>query len=656
MKHNIKIDKKDFLRALLTDTSPNDVPLIFSNDGLYINLNSIKKKSPIFDVMQKLIIKENDNNEIVNIKPTIPFKYNIKKDEYKLRTLSLIHPASQYTYAIIYKNYANVINYLCSLSEVSIRSPIKIANSFYLKDGHINNKYKEINIETIKDEVKRKHASSFFSYKGYNRIYNFYKDNLFFNLEKKFPIMWNLDVANCFNNIYTHSIEWAIKGKDYSKSTILINQRFPAIFDKTMQNSNHSETNGIPIGSEFSRVFSEIILQRVDNNIINSLLLKNIKINEDYCLYRYVDDFILFSRDNNIAETIYKQINDSLGEYNLYLGDNKLKKFNRPFLTEKTDSIIKANLILKEIDEKMFIKVDKKISSLLEIKNVIAFSNFFINKIKIITPSSSNYSNLSSYIISSICNRIININKNYNEIIKNNFNPLFLKNTLFSLYNILFFFFYTNTSISSSLKITKSTILINKTLINKHDDIRLQLCDFISNNINSMSIFELDTSNEERNNFLSIERINMLILLSNLGDEYLPKTVSLESIITPKTKMNYFSIVSFLYIIKNNVRYENIKKTIEIKIESFFSSADKDIKKDSELAHLALDILSCPFVSMELRKNIYKKVLSNLRIYKTKAQIDNEYNEFLKIYWFIKWKDLNLINLLERKELKSSYT
>lgn len=655
MKHNIKIDKKDFLRALLTDTSPNDVPLIFSNDGLYINLNSIKKKNPIFNVMQKLIIRGNDNNSIINIKPTIPFKYNIKKDEHKLRTLSLIHPASQYTYAVIYKNYANIVNYLCSLSEVSIRAPIKIANSFYLKDGHINNKYKEINIETIKDEVKRKHASSFFSYKGYNRIYNFYKDNIFFDLEKKFPIMWNLDIANCFNNIYTHSIEWAIKGKDYSKSNILINQRFPAIFDKTMQLSNHSETNGIPIGSEFSRVFSEIILQRVDKNIINSLSLKNITINEDYCLYRYVDDFILFSKNSNTAETIYKQINDSLGEYNLYLGDNKLKKFDRPFLTEKTDSIIKANLILKEIDERMFIKVDKKISSLLEVKNVMDFSNFFINKIKIITPSSSNYSSLSSYIISSICNRIININKDYKEIIKNNFNPLFLKKALFSLYNILFFFFYTNASIPSSLKITKSTILINKTLLNKHDDIRLELCDFISNNINSMSIFELDNLNEERNNFLSIERINMLILLSNLGDEYLPKTVNLESIITPTTKMNYFSIVSFLYIIKNNVRYKNIKKIIEIKINSFFSNTNSDIEKNSELAHLALDILSCPFVSMELRKNIYKKVLSHLAIPKTTIQIDNEYNEFLKIYWFIKWKDLNLINLLERKELKSSY-
>lgn len=655
MKHNIKIDKKDFLRSLLTDTSPNDVPLIFSNDGLYINLNSIKKGNPVYDIMKNLIIRNVNNNEVLNPDTTIPFKYNIKKDEHKLRTLSLIHQASQYTYAIIYRDYANIINYLCSLSEISIRAPIKIANSFYLKEGHINNKYKEINVETIKDEVKRKHASSFFSYKGYNRIYNFYKDNDFYNLEKKFPIMWNLDVANCFNNIYTHSIEWAIKGKNYSKSTKSINQRFPAILDKTMQNSNHSETNGIPIGSEFSRVFAEIILQRVDNNIINSLSIKNIKMNDDYCIYRYVDDFILFAKDINTAEIIYKEINDHLGEYNLYLGDNKLKKYNRPFLTEKSDSIIKANLILKEMDEKLFIKNEKKISCLLEVKNVRDFSNFFINKIKIITPPSSNYSNLSSYIISSICNRITNINKDYNEIIKNNFNPFILKKTLLSLYNILFFFFYTNVSISSSLKITKATILINKKLLTKHDDIRLELCDFISNNINSMSILEVDNINEGRHNFLSIERVNMLILLRNLGDEYLPKKVSLEKIITPDTKMNYFSIVSFLFIIKNNYKYKSIKRIIELKIKSLFSDGHNDIKDNSEIAHLALDILSCPFVSPELRKYIYIKVTSSLDLARTPTQIDDEYNSFLNVYWFVKWNDLNLINLLERKELKSSY-
>ncbi|HIC5260432.1 TPA: hypothetical protein ACW5GJ_004454 [Salmonella enterica] len=38
LKKNIKLDKKDYTRALLCDTQPADCPIIFSNDGLYANL------------------------------------------------------------------------------------------------------------------------------------------------------------------------------------------------------------------------------------------------------------------------------------------------------------------------------------------------------------------------------------------------------------------------------------------------------------------------------------------------------------------------------------------------------------------------------------------------------------------------------------------
>lgn len=656
VNNSIKIDKKDFLRALLTDTSPSDVPLIFSNDGLYINLHIIKNGNPIFELIDYIIIGENKDleNDIIKFNSYIPFKYKIKKDEHKLRTLSLVHPASQYTYSLFYKKYAKTINYLCSLSKASIRAPTKITNSFYLKDGFLNNKYKEINIETIHNEVRRKHASSFFSYKGYNRIYNFYKDNNFFNLEKKFRVMWNLDVANCFNNIYTHSIEWAIKGKDYSKSTVLIDQRFPAILDKLMQYSNHSETNGIPIGSEFSRIFSEIIFQRIDRNIIDSLLKKNYTFDVDYCFYRYVDDFILFSKNENIAEIVYKEINDKLSEYNLYLGDSKLKKYNRPFLTEKSNVIIKANLILKELDKTIFVIDDKKITKLIRVKDISKLSGYIINKIKIITPVSSNYDGVSSYIISSLCNRIIQMSKDYELFSVEEFDSRTLNDILLTLFNIIFFFFYTNVTISSSAKITKSIILINNLLLKKHSNISLRICDFISNNINSMSILEASELNDERSDFLSIERINMLILLSNLGDEYLPKKKYFDAIFKKDIKLNYFSIVSFLFIIKNNPMYSNVKKIIEKNILEIISK-HKDIFKYSETTHLVLDILSCPYVSHDLRVEIYKKVLNIIKITKTQDEIRNDCKKLLNVYWFVKWKELDLVNLLERKELKSHY-
>ena len=61
-----------------------------------------------------------------------------------------------------------------------------------------------------------------------------------------------------------------------------------------MQSSNWRETHGIPIGSEFSRIFAEIIFQRIDNNIMQEI---NKRFEQhkfiDYRIYRYVDDFFI---------------------------------------------------------------------------------------------------------------------------------------------------------------------------------------------------------------------------------------------------------------------------------------------------------------------------------------------------------------------------
>ncbi|MFJ5253455.1 hypothetical protein ACIP8G_23510, partial [Serratia liquefaciens] len=48
-KLKIILDKKDHFRALLSDTLPFDTPIIFSNDGLYINTNKIEKSSDIIE-------------------------------------------------------------------------------------------------------------------------------------------------------------------------------------------------------------------------------------------------------------------------------------------------------------------------------------------------------------------------------------------------------------------------------------------------------------------------------------------------------------------------------------------------------------------------------------------------------------------------------
>ncbi len=211
MKHkkNTKIDKKDYFRAALTDTAPSDVPIIFSNDGLYINCHRANgNKNQGFDILRSLytnLVSPIDNekhgsdeaNQRQN-KQSYPLKYKIIKNEHSLRTLSLIHPRSQKNHCEFYRDHSSVIIQLCSKSPLSIRCPAKIGGSFYTKEIDTTNRYKDIDIDTLESELKRRHASSYFAYSGYDRLYKLYNSPRYVNLEQRFASMWTIDVANCF--------------------------------------------------------------------------------------------------------------------------------------------------------------------------------------------------------------------------------------------------------------------------------------------------------------------------------------------------------------------------------------------------------------------------------------------------------------------------
>ncbi|EEH9262121.1 RNA-directed DNA polymerase, partial [Salmonella enterica subsp. enterica serovar Muenchen] len=284
------------------------------------------------------------------------------KDSFSLRRLSLIHPRSQLNYCEFYKNYSSVITYNSSKSNYSIRYPKKVANSFFLYEKNGAERYKGEDIETTEDELMRKYSSSYFSYGGFNRIYKLFQSKSFFELEKRFSIMWMLDVSHCFDSIYTHSVSWALKNKAYIRKHVTNSNQFGQELDTLMQRSNNNETNGIPIGSEFSRIFAELIFQRIDNNIELDLMDEHgWKNKKDYVILRYVDDFIVFCNNESNAEIISKTINVKLNEFNLQLNKNKFKKYSRPFCTSKTGLIIKVNELIQNLESKLYEKHDGNI-------------------------------------------------------------------------------------------------------------------------------------------------------------------------------------------------------------------------------------------------------------------------------------------------------
>ena len=294
------IKHSDFDRVLITETLPYETPIIFSNEGLYNRIKNFESSSEFEQKLIKSLVF--GDNPSLPYHSTKPYLYKIRKNALEYRRLALLHPLSQWKLRIFYEDYNKLILYFCNISPASIRAPKAVASSFFSKSSWENiYKYKTASLTSEAIDGWTKHTPSFFSYIGYDRLYKFFKSNDYFSLEKKYQVQMTLDVSKCFDSIYTHSIAWATKDKEFIKSYIKHKcSSFGDDFDAVIRHGNDNETNGIPIGPEVSRLFSEIIFQKIDQQVIKNLSKIGLNFNTDYVFRRYVDDVYIFGKDEVI--------------------------------------------------------------------------------------------------------------------------------------------------------------------------------------------------------------------------------------------------------------------------------------------------------------------------------------------------------------------
>ncbi|KMT65793.1 antiviral reverse transcriptase Drt3b [Catenovulum maritimum] len=688
----IKLDKKDYFRGLLTDTAPNDVPIIFSNEGFYVNSHRANTENG--DRLNKIVSsiyanhidptlnKLNNGSEALQkkLKYSSPFKYKIIKNEYSLRTLSLTHPRTQLNLAEFYRDHSPEINYLCSKSNFSVRAPVKVGNSFTVnRTRKISSEdYKNIDIDTLESELYKKSASSFFTYRGYTRLYKIYNSERFVQLEKKYNQMWLLDIANCFDSIYTHSISWAVKDKQFIKDHVTYSSQVCQKMDTIMQRSNNNETNGICIGAEFSRVFSEIIFQKIDKNIEEFLDIKmGLKHEIDYEVIRYVDDYMIFASSEKVAKSVYKAISDSLNEYNLYLSDSKTHKYSRPFCTEKSALVVGLNMVLNELESSLFeVQYFNKQRQLFpkKIYRKFGFKNNFIDKVKkLCIENKSDYSLPSNFLISVFNKRINEVILHYRAYMKNisqkalkedknleqevHDRVLVFRDALELLLNLTLFFYSVKPSLSASNKVSQSIIKIDRFVSAEMPEHLAFMRSFIMASISENLYFSHEDSYRE--GFTHIEQLNILLATSEFNDNYLVSADLIQQMINKNEEPSYFEIVSLLYYCKGHEQYKEIVSRLEK--SSLQKVLRADLSKDSEAIHLFLDLMCCPYISKEVRQallGIERQTNTELMdLSNTNDDYSNEcvLAELLKTYWFVKWSSLDLYELLARKELNPVY-
>lgn len=363
-------------RVVFSDVLPYELPLIFSNryfyrflvrNGIWIEIsregqdtlhwNRTEDKGILgllaIIFCRKISEFEGKDSLLLNVHDLkrIPFVYSIQHKPLKHRFLSLIHPANQIKVVDLYNRYKDAIIYFCSKSNFSIRYPSKVACYFYYKDRlhHVLMGKKTDKMEMYFNEYEN--LKTFFSYKRYTNIYKFYEDYRYQRAEKKFSRLLKMDVQNCFDSIYTHSIAWAINGGvDIYKDTFegKCDGSVGVLWDKMMQEMNYNETNGIVIGPECSRIFAEVIMQHVDQMVEQQLLIKGYRNKVDYECYRYVDDYFFFYNSEAVKADAEQLFQMYLKEFKLSLSQEKNKTFERPFVTEITKAKIAIDDLLND--------------------------------------------------------------------------------------------------------------------------------------------------------------------------------------------------------------------------------------------------------------------------------------------------------------------
>lgn len=606
-----KIDSSQS-RVIMTDVLPFESPLIFSNIGLYNFLLSSKVGMPTF---VKFLFE--------NKEAYIPFKYDIKRNSDKYRTLSLVHPLSQIKFIEFYSEFDDVILYNCDKSKYSLRRPVK--KSTIIKSD---------------DNSFPKFPSRYFVYGPYNFMYEFFDSFEFRRLEKKFTKLSRIDISKCFDSIYTHSISWALKDKRYSKKNI--NKiSFEHEFDKKMQFSNYNETNGIVIGPEFSRVFAEVILQDIDVQIEKELLKNNLNYNKDYSIRRYVDDYHVYANSRETIDLIIGVIELELRKFNLFLNESKTSHSSSPFISNISLAKIKISSKINIFFKRMF-KYDPdfeskyKIQTLKKVNRPHVISNQILNELKsILLISSVSIADISKYALSVIDNKLNRTIKSTKE--EDSFNEEDQKKFVVFITVIIDLVF----SIISLNIVPKNTVFLIGFISNLQIFCRkkkITNLQFLQKRILDETLL-LFSSLYHKEKEGCVESSNLLTAISLLGSSFaLPEKYLITNYkIEESSEINYYKFTGLLYYIKNKVQYAKVRKILTKSVLDRFVQSEQPMNL-SEMFVLFFDFVNCPYI-----ENKYKIELINIVKEKHKyGNIgDDEMNRIIKYInrysWFTQW-------------------
>lgn len=292
-------------KKLLTGDAYLDLPLpsYFSKKRIGEGLRNIAEYLSKRDFNS--LIRINELKSIDNANYSL---YMSKNNKYSWRIIELLHP-------VLYAHLVNLITkkghweLIFSKLNHNSKPNILVASNIIIP------------CESLSETKSRSELE----------INNWYRLVELKSLQKatEYTQLLHADIFDFYGQIYTHTIAWALHGREVIKNALKANgnQYIEKYFlggkiDKAIRLMRGNQSNGIPQGSAVMDLIAETVLSYADEKL--SEKIKGLKT----FIIRYRDDYRIFAADQETIAEANRTLVEVLHELGLRLNDGKTRVYN----------------------------------------------------------------------------------------------------------------------------------------------------------------------------------------------------------------------------------------------------------------------------------------------------------------------------------------
>lgn len=219
-------------------------------------------------------------------------KFSVPRENGARRDLALVHPAAQLGVSVLLAENYEEIHDLISNTRISLYDVRADMDNYKAFKGVV---FRELDLDKKRSDIARQK-----------------------------PFVLKADISKFFYTMYTHSIPWSVVGKEKIKERIFKKSKktnrarhWTEQIDRALQLCQSSETFGIPVGPDTSRIIAEILLSGVhkDEELTQAI--------GDAPGFRVVDDFFLGFDNEEKCQVALNALRNALAKFNMRLNDEK---------------------------------------------------------------------------------------------------------------------------------------------------------------------------------------------------------------------------------------------------------------------------------------------------------------------------------------------